>query len=245
MNALHGRMQFRLRTAINIAVVVAVFIPLALVLALFPFAWIGDAILIVILYLVFAYVLEQRVIGIECPHCGKHIETNTPWICGFCQKTNDEGSEFPFVHRCKHCGAEPKAYQCHHRECRKLIFLSKDELETNYARCVNASIVEPQPSAEATDEEQWLREKKKMEHELMMTELSAKLDAAKRRAELDRKRSPRERLEKSFEDFHTGALGAREIAREKEKEIKVRYKDDPEMQKAALEAVEDWLRREA
>src|SRR5688572_5049342 len=123
MNAQNARIRFRIRTLENLAIVAGIFSLLAIIVASFPFAWIIDLALIGILYFVFVYVLEQRVIGIDCPHCGKYLATNTPWICGFCKKLNENGDEYPFVHKCRSCGAEPRAYKCHHRACAKLIFL--------------------------------------------------------------------------------------------------------------------------
>jgi len=245
MNAVHARIRFRLRTLENLAIVAVAFSAIAVTVSNSPLAWIIDFAAMGILYFVFVYALERRAIEIECPHCAKHIVTNIPWICGFCQKLNENGDEFPFVHKCKACGAEPRAYKCHHRGCSKLIFLGRDELEANFARCVNAPAVELEtPAITETEAEKRSREMKDIEHETMLCELNAKLNAAKERAEMAKKKTPKERLEKSFESHHSTTMGAREIARAKRKEMEEKYKDDPEMLKDALDAIDDWLAKE-
>jgi hypothetical protein len=88
-----------------------------------------------VMLLVFYAFLNNWPIGFDCPHpgCGKYIESNHPWICGFKQCRNDNADDYPFVRECEHCHAKPKSYICHH--CEKPIFLSKDKLNKNHARC--------------------------------------------------------------------------------------------------------------
>jgi len=95
---------------------------------------------------------------------------------------------------------------------------------------------------EEDETERFEKQKRAIENELIITELSAKLNAAKQRVELEKKRSPKERLEKSFEDHHATTMGAREIAEAQKKEIKKKYRGDRKMQQAAAEAIDDWLR---
>lgn len=242
MNAKNARLRFKLKPVENFALVVAVFIFISLFLRGLPFVWALNAITMVLLYFIYFYVLEHRAIGIDCTNCGKYLATNTPWVCGFCRKSNDNGNAFPFVHQCGHCGAEPRAYKCHHRECGKLVFLGADELEENFAHCLNAS-----PEVKPVEEDELVKrekEKRDMEHEIIMTELTRKLNAEKQRIDLEKKRTPKERLEKSFEEHHASTMGAREIAEEKRKAVKKLYKGNKQMQDAALEAIEDWLSRE-
>lgn len=90
--------------------------------------------LTVTLFIFFSVLLKQP-LGFYCTNanCGKYVSSKTPWICGFKQCRNDDLEEHPFIGACKHCGAEPKAYQCHH--CGSLIYLSEDEQDHNFARC--------------------------------------------------------------------------------------------------------------
>jgi hypothetical protein len=115
---------------------IAGFALVALVAALVCSIWVirivDYAAIAICWYLVF-HVWDKNPIWICCPHCDKLIASNTPWICGFKQCRNENVDEYPFVHTCEHCRAEPKAYECHH--CGKLIFLTSDELKQNYARC--------------------------------------------------------------------------------------------------------------
>src|SRR4051812_17615161 len=113
MNPLSARLRFRLRTLVNFFCVTASFTFFAVIVSGFPFAWIADAVAIALLFYVFFFLLENRTISLHCPHCRKYIATNTPWVCGFCKGENKRVDEYPFVHRCEKCGAEPKAYKCH------------------------------------------------------------------------------------------------------------------------------------
>lgn len=231
-----AKIRFKMLTVENLALIAAIYIPGAFLLSKYWFAWPAQIALMTVLYCVFVRLLEHRAIGLECPHCRKHISTNSPWICGVCQKLNLKPSQFPFLHQCEHCHVEPKAYMCHHRICGKLIFLSKDELETNYARCIKGGAAD-QGSKEMREEE-----KETVEHNIVMAELTAKLNAAKQRQELDRKKTPKERLLSSFEDHQASSLGAEEIAREKRAEIMEKYKDDPELRERALFSINEWLK---
>ena len=135
-NPLTGRERFRLRHFHNWGEGILLFGVLALLfVVVLPnwLAWWLDIALMALMYYFVFHVWDKDPVLIKCNHCNKLIETNTPWICGFKQCRNENVDRYPFVYKCEHCGAEPKAYQCHH--CGKLIFLTRDELEQNYARC--------------------------------------------------------------------------------------------------------------
>jgi hypothetical protein len=135
-NPLTARERFRLRHLHNWVEAILLFAVVAFLLVLtLPIgvaSWVDLAVIAVLYYFVF-YIWDKEPISFKCNHCDKLIESNTPWICGFKQCRNENGDKYPFVHRCEHCGAEPKAYQCHH--CGNLIFFTKDELRVNFARC--------------------------------------------------------------------------------------------------------------
>lgn len=95
-----------------------------------------------IMFCLYSFVLTKRKIAIECPSCKKPIALNTPWVCGSCEAENHNADEFPFLYRCLSCGAEPKAYECHH--CGELIFLSEDQQRTGYARSITP-FIRPNP----------------------------------------------------------------------------------------------------
>ena len=136
-NPLTARSRFRHRHLRNWSKAIGIFAAVAIAFAVFlpPFAWYADILAGIVLWYLLFHVWDKQAVWLRCTHdnCQKLIETNVTWICGFKQCRNEAIDEFPFVHRCQHCGAEPKAYQCHH--CGKLIFLTEDELDKNCARC--------------------------------------------------------------------------------------------------------------
>jgi len=237
MSPRSARLRFRFRVLTNILAVVGIFVILVLVLTAALPMLVADGIAIAAAWYLYYFILDKRAIGIRCNHCLKYIATNTPWVCGFCQARNQRVAEFPFVHQCEHCEAEPKAYQCHH--CEHIIFLTADQLTENYARCVSP------PVGDIAKDEMNLqeREKRKMEHELLMTRLTGELTDAKRKVEPPKKVAPLEKLEEDFSRHHATVMGAREIARREKAANVEKYKDDPAGRKDADDAVDDWLRR--
>jgi len=99
-----------------------------------------------VLFYVFFFFLEGRSIDLECNHCGKHINGNTPWRCGICKQGNERTKTFPFVHRCQHCSDEPKAYKCHHEGCGKLNYLTRDSLAKGFASWIGDDSKSSTPS---------------------------------------------------------------------------------------------------
>jgi len=92
--------------------------------------------------------LESHLIVIECPSCGKDINTDTPWLCGYKNCRNEDGVRFPFIYECKHCHYPPKAYVCHH--CERVVYLTSDkQLEHAASRLESPKI--PAPVAVAKD----------------------------------------------------------------------------------------------
>ncbi len=235
MNALEAKSHLKFRPLLNLALVLAGFIVGVGVFASLSLSWVFDAALIGLAFYVYFFVLERQAVSLRCPSCHRVVEANTPWVCGFCQKRNDNVEKYPFVHRCEHCGAEPKAYQCHHRDCGELIFLSEDRLERNYARCVSRSFDEEQ-QAEIAEEQ---RQKRKLEHELNLAELTARLKGFQGKEE--DKKSPRERMQEDFELHETKVMGVHELAREKKQRATELYGDDAEMLARANEMIDAWV----
>jgi hypothetical protein len=175
---LQARWALKLGEAENWAIAIIGLITLNAVLWWIPKVggFITTVISIALMFCVFFFVLDRRTIGIECARCGKYIETDTPWKCGFCGKENFNTAEFPFVGRCgnKECGAKPKSYQCHH--CGELIYFTKDRQTIHFAKCVNTPTpTEPTPV-------------KKDEHAEKMVELDKGIKVTElevKKAELD------------------------------------------------------------
>src|SRR5579859_1036174 len=122
--------------------------------------------------------LDKRAIYINCQHCGKIIETNTPWICGSKGCRNENVDDFPLIYRCEHCGYYPKAYVCHHTGCSKPIYLSKDEQGSGFARCANAPPPEKPKPVKDPHEAEVAKEKNEIEI------IRLKVDKAKLSVEL-------------------------------------------------------------
>lgn len=237
MDPLTGKLRFKLRTLANWLFAVGIFIPLAAIFSFFPYAWLADIVLIGLLCYFFFYVWDKRPIWVRCPHCTKRVATNTPWVCGFCQEKNHEIDEYPFVYRCGQCGAEPKAYKCHHRGCGKLIFLTSDELEQNYAVCLNSDAAPPVEDAPVRYEQ----ERRALEHEIMMLELAAKLETSKQRFAGSRPKSPSEEIEESFTRYYSKVMGSNEFSLKQKAANAEKFKNDPDMLRRANLAVDQWL----
>lgn len=238
-----ARMRFKFRPLTNCAFVAGIFIPATFVCAIMPFGWAVEIALIGVLFFLFFYIWQDRPIWIRCPGCGKLIATNTPWRCGFCGEKNQNSESFPFVHRCEHCGAEPKAYRCHHQSCGKscseLIFFTEDELQTNFATCAEL------PQKDTTKEEMsnQERERRGKEHELAMADLDARLEAFRARKEFSKKLPVREAIKADYEKGHANFLGTEEFADARAVEIEEECKNNPgrlERERAYLQA---WRKR--
>lgn len=247
-NPLSGKWRFTMRTSNNFIIIVGVFIVFALLSARFSTGlvpWITDIIAAGILFYLYRIFLNKRAIKIACPHCFEFIRSNVPWTCGFCHKKNTRTDEFPFVNRCEHedCGAEPRAYKCHHDGCGELIFLTEDHLKDNYACCANAP-VEDKAKKEVAFQEQ---EKKAKEHEITMVELNTRLDeklkASKMQREFSKEKSPREAAKAKFEKEFADIMAAEEFADEQEAFYEEKYKNNPEKLKRVKEWIADWRGR--
>jgi len=243
---LSGKQRFKLRTLNNFVFAIVVFVPFALLTAYFSsprfwIAWLSDAAFIAILYYFFRVFWDKRPIWIRCPTCEKRIATNTPWKCGACEAKNEHVDDFPFIHRCEACGVEPKAYQCHHKECGKLIFLTNDESVRNYAYCVN-------PITEARDVEiehtefglKQRRGKYRLELALLYKEVE---EAENKLGSVEPKtQTPEEKVEEHRAKRRAKTITATEIYRRERKVNEEKYKDDPEMLKLVNEDLEDWYK---
>ncbi len=237
-NPLRARQWFKLRGAINWAVTIVVFIPLVFVLMHLCEAWLAFAIALAVAFCLHFFVLDKRAIGIECPHCGKYIETNTPWICGYKQCRNENVDDFPFIYRCEHCGAEPKAYKCHH--CDALIFFTKDQLRINYAQCVNLP-VKPQPVKKDKTVEKVVKqneEKRDLLHELDVTKIKGDIKEAKSRIEPPPKKKT---AFEELEEYYKGMMGNEDAAKKWHAAIDAEFPNDPVEREKRHRVVEQWM----
>jgi hypothetical protein len=258
LNSKSGKTRFKLRTLSNFVLAIAVFLPLAVIFAIvwadrIAFAWIADAVTIIILVFVYRMFWNKRAIWIRCPHCEKKIGSSTPWVCGACDAKNENPDDFPFLHRCQSCGVEPPAYQCHHlkidkedekKPCRKLIFLTDDESPRNYAYCLNPAFDTHEGK---TDEKGYGKEKRWRDYKLSLARLDTDIEMAAQEFERIKEKkkpaaamAPEDKVKASWEKRKAQTISAAEIYRREKKDIEEKFKDDPEMLKKALEALNEW-----
>lgn len=245
MSAAHDPKSARLRLAMrpvgNFLLVAALFAAAAILASMFWWWWIADLAVGVLLYFLLFHVLAGRAIWLSCAKCGKAVSSNTAWTCGVCGGLNTDTFAFPFLNKCSvdGCGAEPKAYKCHH--CGEPIFLTADEDATNCARAANAPASPPSDH----DRLRYLRALSKEDKaaQVELAELDLKLKQIKAQAEGPKTKSPAEQRQEAFEREFIAIMGIHEYARRKAQEAAVLYKDDPEALKQALEAIEEIRRR--
>lgn len=240
-----SRSRFKLRTIHNFVALFAIFIVLVAVISMVSSMWsfpmlMGDAIAFGIVYYLFT-LWDKRPIGMECNHCGKYLASNTPWVCGYCKKPNTNANDYPFLGPCAHCGNEPKAYKCHHKDCGQLIFFSEDMDGSNYAYCLNSpneSAADPRTLKVIEREES----KQEKEHALLMAELDTKLKDAKAKLDGPKIKSPRELQQEKFDKFYRGVMGSEEIADEALAQVRIKFKDDPTALARREATIQAWLR---
>jgi predicted RNA-binding Zn-ribbon protein involved in translation (DUF1610 family) len=232
MSPITAKRQFRFRPLINFSGALLVFVVVAFIVAPFPYAWIIDAVLIAILFFLYFYVLDKRAINFDCPNCGEHIATNTAWTCGNCSAGNLNGDDFPFINRCQHCGVEPKAYQCHHKNCGELIFLGRDKQQTGFARAFTVA-----------GNDVLTERAKERERQIALADLDEKLAAFELRKERNRRRSPMENVKEKYEQEYGELMAAEEFAAEQRKLIDEKFKDNPELREKANMHLNFFLKR--
>lgn len=252
---LRSRPQFIARPYVNMAVIAGLFILCVSALSIWVSNLLPGRLLPMLTVDAIAlggayglYMLwDKRPIWMRCGHCRKLISSNTPWFCTICNRPNRNSADYPFVHKCEHCGAEPKAYRCHHPECGKLIFLSADEDATNYAHRLNSPV---EVQARESDVLAKAQRKEDKEHDIEMarleiveTQLNDRLKAIKDSADKVRKPVLEARKE-SLKEFLDSHLAVEEAARQQ----KAANAEDCQDDKASLRrrnlAVDDWVRRQ-
>jgi hypothetical protein len=224
------------------AVILAIFIPLVFVLSVlvaiifssfFPMFIVDGIAIGAACYL--RNLWKERPIRLHCRSCKKIILSNTPWFCAVCKKANANVIEFPFVHKCEHCGAEPKAYRC---QCKEFIFLTEDEDKINYAYRLGSPDDAPKPDERTTKRQQHQETKEDKENEVAVAELDEKLKTIRDRMKDPKVKTPFEKSQEKCEQEYVGIMGVSEYCRQKTMEAKELYKDDPERLRDALEAIE-------
>jgi hypothetical protein len=198
------------------------------------------------------YILwDNRPIRVRCRNCRKVILSNTPWFCVVCKKPNLNATQFPFVYKCEHCGAEPKAYRCHNPACKQLIYLSEDEDATNYVYCLNSpnDVSEENERAKKVKTYQDLKEDR--EHQILMAEgdvtladLKGRYKFLKSRLRVKKKQPAIDSKRENLQEFFGSSVAAEQAAREQKAANAEDCKNDPKERKRRDRIVDFWLERE-
>ena len=224
------------------AISIAVYIVLFFLLTLALDGFLAFIIAVIATGCLFFFYLDRRAMGIECPSCGKYILTNTPWICGFCGAKNFRVDEYPFVGRCgnKECGAEPKAYQCHH--CEKLIFLTPDRQNFNFAKSVNVPD-KPGPVEVKKDKRAEVAARVQLK-ELMVREAGYDVELKNLRQNLEP--PPKEKTSfEQLEEYYKGMMGNEDAAKKWHAAIDAEFPNDPVEREKRHRVVDQWMANRA
>lgn len=237
---LHARMRFKFREAVNWTITIVCMAIVFLLLMIFTPILIAFGIALAVSFCLHFIFLDKRAIGIECPHCARYIETNTPWTCPNKGCRNDRVDDFPFIYRCEHCDYYPKGYECHH--CRKPIYFSSDRQIAGIAKCANAP-AESKPQRVKKDEHEGKLAKK--QKDLQLTELDVKqaeqqvkLKGFKDILEPQKPKSVRERLRSRV----GGKTELDDEVRKMEAEANEKFKDHPVELEKQLKVIRDEAR---
>jgi hypothetical protein len=237
---LRSRWQFNARVYVNMAHIAIIFVAAVLWLSfmisrLFPgdmsAMLVGDAIALGVAYCLYA-VWEKRPITLACRKCEGVILSNTPWTCGVCKKSNLNAAEYPFVHKCQYCGAEPKSYKCHH--CGALIFFSRDEDSTNYAYALNSPAEMPKPDERVEKLKKARERKEEKEMQLQMAQLEEHLKRIRERIRGEKQKKPG----RTLGDRVAVRLELEDECRKLKAAIAKKYKKDEGMRERAEAAVD-------
>ena len=246
---LKAKRLFKFRPYKHLAYGVAIFAPVCLVLMLTPLnPWIAMGIAF-IPALWFYYRWETRLIVIECQKCGKDINTNTPWECGFKGCRNENADDFPFIYECGICHYVPKAYECHH--CGNLIYLTSDRQQLHAAKRLEFPLPSPPPPVlKDPTKEKAARQAEEIQdakHKLAMTMYEKEAEIIKNKPSAPLPVTPetqkmRERVRKRVESGRDLIKLERELLEEARKECGDNMERFAEEEKNIL--MEIWRERE-
>ena len=235
---LEAKRLFKFRPYRHLAYGVAVFTPISAGLMFFI-----NPLLAVVIALIPAvclcYYLETRLVVIECLTCGKDINTNTPWQCGFKGCRNENVDKFPFIHECEHCHYVPKAYVCHHGD--HFIFLTTDRQKDHAAKRLDS----PPPTPIDAVKVKMAHQAEKIQdakYELMMAKYAKETEIVKNKPSTPPPVTPeaQKRLERIRRDIENGKAIV-ELKQQHLREIHEIYKNDTgmlsDMERVVLDAI--------
>ena len=177
-----------------------------------------------------------------CPHCDKYIPRLMNWRCGYCDADNTDQIENPVIYKCEHCDREPKSYICYH--CQETVFFDGDNDARHPARSVGfPQAEEPQDPIKEKKKEHAF-EKLKLESDIELTQLRAKLLRIKASPEFKEKLSAAEKIEKEFSEHDANMMGLQMLAKTQRKLNQDQFKDDPNMYEKKELSLKMFLREQ-
>jgi len=81
-----------------------------------------------------------------CPHCGKHLDTNNDWLCGYCDSLNQAngfGVRRNMLNRCRSCSRRAQSLICYH--CSGRVCLAACHDQRHPAQILTSSENPPKP----------------------------------------------------------------------------------------------------
>jgi hypothetical protein len=173
---------------------------------------------------------ESRLIVVECPNCGRDIETNVPWECGYKGCKNENTVQFPFIHECGHCHHIPKAYICHH--CKKYIFLSVDRQMDHPAKYLSkpgvpevktVTIVKDVIGDKIATQREAVRD---LEHELKIATIRKDIEIVSNKPVKPSERTMRDEIRKQMVTLYSRNMSREDVAEEMKELIRKQYGHD-------------------
>ncbi len=240
---LAARFWFKVREPANWILTGVLFVLLFFVLMQFFGGFVVGLIGIGAVFCLFFFVLDKRAIGIRCSNerCAKHIETNTPWICGNKGCRNDQIDDFPFIFKCQHCGYYPKAYKCHH--CEQLIFFTSDHQKDGYAVCANDSFRPRRVKKREQHEDAVVGMKEKIELKgLSLEEAGLDVQLKRQQDALKPFTAKIKTPEQELEEFLNKSVGDEDAAEKWKALVAEKFKDDPHGLERCLLLIDNWVR---
>jgi hypothetical protein len=244
IDPLTSRARFISRRFDHFILLLAIFIPVIGILSLItsflfssflPLLFV-DAVAVVAMCYVYR-VWDNRPIRIHCRGCDNIILSNVPWVCGFCKKVNTDWLRHPFVAECAYCENEPKVYRCHHNDCGEPIFLSEDQSVANIASHSLSEMTQPEIDKREAKRQERAEKKEDKENEILMAELEEKLRNIRQRSK--KTKTPYNENEAKYEKSYLDKMGRKLYFRRRRKEVEVEFKNEPELLKEALDALDE------
>lgn len=179
-------------------------------------------------------------LSIVCGECSQWIPSDTPWCCGACNFLNMRARYFSLLNKCRNCKCSPGSFICPH--CNALNFLDSTYTTLHPARLRGGESPAAAPSSSELRNERVLMrqfEKEEMEHQILLTQLAARLQ--KEKSEASSRELTDESLKQSLIHHETALFSIQRIAKARKEALSEELSDDEDLLKRAHEAIDDWV----